>query len=101
VTRDAGSSRRSHLQGQGYITSKIEMLAPLSFTGQSLAISTASSIDPAATARGSGLQGMADRLSALAGEIEISSRPAGGTVVVGRIPVEKEGEEDSGVGERL
>lgn len=47
--------------------------------------------DPAATARGSGLQGMADRLPALAGEIEIRSRPAGGTVVIGRIPVEKEG----------
>ena len=30
-----------------YITSKIEMLAPLRFAGQPFAISTASSIDPA------------------------------------------------------
>ncbi len=32
--------------------------------------------DPAATREGTGLQGMADRLSALDGELEIRSRPA-------------------------
>ena len=42
--------------------------------------------DTASTATGSGLQGMADRLSALGGSIDVSSTPGGGTVVSGRVP---------------
>ena len=43
--------------------------------------------DPAAAERGSGLQGIADRLAALGGSVEIRSAPARGTTVAGRIPV--------------
>lgn len=43
--------------------------------------------DAESTARGSGLQGMTDRFSALAGEVGIESTPGVGTVVTGRIPV--------------
>ena len=43
--------------------------------------------DPAATAYGTGLQGMTDRLEALGGSVEIRSRPGEGTTVAGCIPV--------------
>jgi signal transduction histidine kinase len=39
------------------------------------------------TARGTGLQGMEDRLEALGGRLEVTSAPGRGTTVVGRIPV--------------
>ncbi len=42
--------------------------------------------DTSVTATGSGLQGMADRLSSLGGSVEIVSRPGEGTVVAGRVP---------------
>jgi signal transduction histidine kinase len=42
--------------------------------------------DPSATGYGTGLQGMADRLDALGGALELSSQPGVGTVVAGRIP---------------
>jgi len=43
--------------------------------------------DPAAASRGSGLQGIADRLAALGGEVTIRSAPGDGTTVAGRLPV--------------
>ena len=43
--------------------------------------------DPAETRHGTGLQGIADRLSALGGEVIVRSRPGEGTVVFGRIPI--------------
>jgi signal transduction histidine kinase len=43
--------------------------------------------DPATTSRGTGLQGIADRLSALDGTLEVRSRPGEGTTVIGRVPV--------------
>jgi signal transduction histidine kinase len=42
--------------------------------------------DPATTARGTGLQNMADRVEALGGQIEIASRPGEGTRVIATIP---------------
>jgi signal transduction histidine kinase len=42
--------------------------------------------DPAATARGSGTQNMADRVAALGGELDIRSQPDLGTTIRGRIP---------------
>ena len=42
--------------------------------------------DPASTGYGTGLQGMADRLDALGGSLEVLSAPEHGTVVVGRVP---------------
>jgi signal transduction histidine kinase len=36
---------------------------------------------------GTGLQGMADRLAALGGELEVRSAPGEGTSVTGRLPV--------------
>jgi len=44
--------------------------------------------DPSAASRGSGLQGMADRLAALGGELEITSGPGEGTTISGRVPIE-------------
>jgi signal transduction histidine kinase len=43
--------------------------------------------DPGATRRGSGLQGMADRLAALGGTLDIRSRPGHGTAVRGWLPL--------------
>jgi len=42
--------------------------------------------DPANLRYGSGLQGIADRLGALDGEVEVRSVPGGGTTVRGRLP---------------
>jgi signal transduction histidine kinase len=43
--------------------------------------------EPDAVATGSGLQGMADRLAAVGGSLEIRSAPGHGTTVAGRVPV--------------
>lgn len=42
--------------------------------------------DPATTPRGTGLQGIADRLGALGGSIDNTTAPGHGTQVNGRIP---------------
>jgi signal transduction histidine kinase len=39
------------------------------------------------TARGTGLRGLRDRVTAVGGTFELVSPPAGGTVITGRIPV--------------
>ncbi|MET1010973.1 MAG: sensor histidine kinase, partial [Actinomycetota bacterium] len=44
--------------------------------------------DLSVTSYGTGLQGMADRLDAIGGSIEVDSAPGQGTRVVGRLPVE-------------
>ena len=41
--------------------------------------------DPAATAAGSGLRNMSDRLAALGGSCQIDTRPGRGTTVAGRV----------------
>jgi signal transduction histidine kinase len=43
--------------------------------------------DPAAVGYGTGLRGMADRLAALEGTLQVTSSPGGGTTVIGRVPV--------------
>ena len=43
--------------------------------------------DPSDVVTGSGLQGMADRLAAVGGSLEIRSAPGEGTVVAGHVPV--------------
>jgi hypothetical protein len=43
--------------------------------------------DPATRGYGTGMQGMADRLSALGGELMVRSAPGAGTTVTGRVPV--------------
>jgi signal transduction histidine kinase len=43
--------------------------------------------DSAATTYGTGLQGIADRLAALGGSVEVRGAPGQGTRVVGRVPV--------------
>jgi signal transduction histidine kinase len=45
-----------------------------------------SGFDTGSGPAGSGLQGMADRLAAVGGELQIQSRPGHGTVVTGRLP---------------
>jgi signal transduction histidine kinase len=42
--------------------------------------------DPERAGRGTGLQGMADRLEALGGTLDVRSAPGSGTVLVGRVP---------------
>ena len=44
--------------------------------------------DRSVTSYGTGLQGMADRLDAIGGSIDVESAPGAGTTVVGRLPVE-------------
>jgi signal transduction histidine kinase len=43
--------------------------------------------DPARTTYGTGLQGIADRLAALDGSLEVRSTPGAGTTLLGRVPV--------------
>lgn len=47
--------------------------------------------DPAATAYGTGLQGIADRLDAAGGTLRIESAPGEGTTISGAIPAAAEG----------
>jgi signal transduction histidine kinase len=42
--------------------------------------------EPGATTRGTGLQGIADRLDALGGRLEIRTAPGEGTTLVGLVP---------------
>ena len=44
--------------------------------------------DPDAVERGTGLQGMADRLEAIGGELTIEAAPGRGTTVLGRVRTE-------------
>ena len=46
-----------------------------------------SGFEPGLTRYGTGLQGMADRLDAVRGSLEVRSAPGRGTTVVGRLPV--------------
>ena len=43
--------------------------------------------DTTTTSYGTGLQGMADRVSAQGGTLEVRSKPGEGTTVTGRVPV--------------
>jgi signal transduction histidine kinase len=43
--------------------------------------------DTSASSYGTGLQGVADRLAALGGELEVRSSPGAGTTVAGTLPV--------------
>ena len=47
--------------------------------------------DTSATSYGTGLQGIADRLAALGGELVVTSAPGDGTAVAGRLPVSGSG----------
>jgi signal transduction histidine kinase len=44
---------------------------------------------PANARGGTGLQGMADRLDAIGGSLEVRSAPGEGTAFVGRVPVDE------------
>jgi len=45
--------------------------------------------DPSTTTYGTGLQGIADRLAALGGELVVTSAPGDGTAVAGRLPLDR------------
>jgi signal transduction histidine kinase len=47
--------------------------------------------DPGSTGYGTGLQGMADRLDAIGGHLQVRSAPGTGTVVIGRIALDGRG----------
>jgi signal transduction histidine kinase len=62
----------------------------LSATGDELAFEVSddgSGFDLISTGYGTGLQGMADRLDAIGGVLEVRSHPGMGTTVTGRVPV--------------
>jgi signal transduction histidine kinase len=62
----------------------------LSASGEELAFEVSddgSGFDPISTGYGTGLQGMADRLDAIGGTLEVRSQPGMGTTVTGRVPV--------------
>jgi signal transduction histidine kinase len=64
----------------------------LAHTGGSLTFSVTDDghgFDPAATGYGTGLQGMADRLDAIGGTLDVRSSPGGGTTIAGHVPVEE------------
>ncbi len=46
--------------------------------------------DATTTGYGTGLQGMADRLEAIGGRLEVTSAPGAGTTITGRVAVAKE-----------
>jgi signal transduction histidine kinase len=61
----------------------------LSHDGQDLAFTVeddGKGFDPASTPKGTGLQGISNRLAALNGTIEIASAPGHGTQIIGRVP---------------
>jgi signal transduction histidine kinase len=45
--------------------------------------------DQVARGRGTGMQGMADRLAALGGELHVTSAPGSGTLIEGRVPLDR------------
>ena len=45
--------------------------------------------DPSTKGYGTGMQGMADRLAALGGELRVTSAPGEGTLVEGRVPIDR------------
>jgi signal transduction histidine kinase len=49
--------------------------------------------DPAARGYGTGLRGMADRLEALGGTLEVQSAPRAGTKILGKVPAARVGHE--------
>jgi signal transduction histidine kinase len=51
-----------------------------------------SGFDTASSGHGTGLQGMADRLAALGGALDVRSRPGHGTTVSGQLPVSAPGQ---------
>ena len=46
--------------------------------------------DPGVVGHGTGLQGIADRLASLGGELDVRSAPGDGTTVAGRLTVIEE-----------
>jgi signal transduction histidine kinase len=47
--------------------------------------------DPSATGYGTGLQGIADRLAAIGGELAVESEPGRGATISGRVPISSQG----------
>jgi signal transduction histidine kinase len=46
--------------------------------------------DPGSTGYGTGLQGMADRLAALGGDLRVRAAPGAGTTIEGWVPVDRD-----------
>jgi signal transduction histidine kinase len=82
ASKYAGASRTSIELGErdGWLTFKV--------------VDDGAGFDPTSIARGSGLQGIVDRLSALDGKVEVRSAHGEGTTIVGQIPVTAVAERD-------
>jgi signal transduction histidine kinase len=57
-----------------------------SVTDDGAGFATGSAGSAGSAGYGTGLQGMADRLAALGGDLQVQSRPGHGTTVTGRLP---------------
>jgi signal transduction histidine kinase len=78
VGKYAGASRASiRLAGPGGQSGALEFSVTDDGAG----------FDPEAAGYGTGLQGMADRMAALGGDLQVRSEPGQGTIVTGRLPV--------------
>ncbi len=75
---------------RGEVRRRVARLDPASATADGTlsfrVIDDGRGFDSAATGYGTGLQGIADRLAALGGEVEITSTPGAGTTIAGRLP---------------
>jgi signal transduction histidine kinase len=73
-----------HAHATTMVISVGESDGELSFT----AVDNGRGIDVASARRGSGIQNMTDRMTALGGSLDLSAAPQGGTIVSGRLPVQ-------------
>jgi signal transduction histidine kinase len=83
VAKYAGASRATiRLAGPGGPDSPAAGAGALEFS----VTDDGAGFDPGASGYGTGLQGMADRLAALGGGLQVRSEPGHGTTVTGRLP---------------
>jgi signal transduction histidine kinase len=84
VAKYAGASRATvRLAGPGQAASPNGPAGVLEFS----VTDDGAGFDPASSGYGTGLQGMADRLAALGGDLRVRSQPGQGTTVTGQLPV--------------
>jgi signal transduction histidine kinase len=89
------------LQNAGKYAGATSVTVRLADTGGQLTFEVSDDgvgFDPSSTSYGTGMQGMADRLSALDGELQVRSHPGEGTTVAGALPLSEAPRENVAVG---
>src|SRR5262249_772907 len=77
------------LQNVAKYAAASQAVVPVAHTNGTLTFALAADragFGPASTGYGTGLRGMADRLEAIGGSLDVASAPGTGTRVVGRVP---------------